>query len=104
MADWYRDHPLSPEAYSDREYLDWAQDKGLYVDAAGNVDYGPPEVDDERPKPDDQVAAELDAGDAGPCAECGGSGSCPYPRYCWGSGSAPAEVEAAAGAGEDGGS
>lgn len=41
--DWYRDHSLSPEAYSDEEYLDWAQDNGLYVDAAGNVDYGPPE-------------------------------------------------------------
>ena len=42
MPDWYRDHPhAGPE--SDAEYRDWAQDNGLYVDAAGNVDYGPPE-------------------------------------------------------------
>jgi hypothetical protein len=40
--DWYKDHSLSPEAYPDSTYLDWAQDNGLYVDAAGNVDYGPP--------------------------------------------------------------
>lgn len=39
--DWYKDHPpAGPE--SDAEYLGWAQDNGLYVDAAGNVDYGPP--------------------------------------------------------------
>jgi hypothetical protein len=43
MPDWYRTHSLSPEAYPDSEYLAWAQDNGLYVDAAGNVDYGPPE-------------------------------------------------------------
>jgi hypothetical protein len=42
MPDWYRDHNLSPECYPDEVYLDWAQDNGLYVDAAGNVDYGPP--------------------------------------------------------------
>lgn len=42
MADWYRTHSLSPEAYPESEYLSWAQDNGLYVDAAGNVDYGPP--------------------------------------------------------------
>ena len=49
MADWYRDHDLSPEAYSETEYLGWAQDQGLYVDAAGNVDYGrPPAPGDER--------------------------------------------------------
>ena len=42
MPDWYRDHSASPECYSDSEYLEWAQDNGLYVDAAGNVDYGPP--------------------------------------------------------------
>lgn len=40
--DWHKDHPLSPDAYPESEYLDWAQDNGLYVDAAGNVDYGPP--------------------------------------------------------------
>ncbi len=40
--DWYKDHSLSPEAYPDSEYLGWAQDNGLYVDAAGNVDYRPP--------------------------------------------------------------
>lgn len=40
--DWYKDHPLSPDCYPDSTYLDWAQDNGLYVDAAGNVDYGPP--------------------------------------------------------------
>ena len=39
--DWYKDHPhAGPE--SDAEYYAWAQDNGLYVDAAGNVDYGPP--------------------------------------------------------------
>lgn len=37
MPDWYRDHNLSPECYPDDVYLDWAQDHGLYVDAAGNV-------------------------------------------------------------------
>jgi len=42
--DWYKDHSLSPECYPESEYLDWAQDNGLYVDAAGNVDYGPPEA------------------------------------------------------------
>jgi len=42
MPDWYRTHSLSPDAYPDSEYLDWAQDNGLYVDAAGNVDYGSP--------------------------------------------------------------
>jgi hypothetical protein len=42
MPDWYREHPhAGPE--SDAEYREWAQDNGLYVDAAGNVDYGPPE-------------------------------------------------------------
>lgn len=45
MPDWYRDHNLSPECYPDDVYLAWAQDHGLYVDAAGNVDYGPPEPD-----------------------------------------------------------
>ena len=44
MPDWYRDHDLSPECYPESEYLAWAQDQGLYVDAAGNVDYGPPVV------------------------------------------------------------
>jgi len=44
MPDWYRDHSLSPECYPESGYLDWAQDHGLYVDAAGNVDYGPPEA------------------------------------------------------------
>lgn len=48
MPDWYRTHDLSPEAYSDDEYRSWAQDNGLYVDAAGNVDYGPPEAAAER--------------------------------------------------------
>ena len=43
MPDWYRDHNASPDAYPAGEYLAWAQDNGLYVDAAGNVDYGPPE-------------------------------------------------------------
>lgn len=42
--DFYRDHGgLSPDCFDDSEYLNWAQDNGLYVDAAGNVDYGPPE-------------------------------------------------------------
>lgn len=40
MADWYRTHDLSPEAYPDSEYRSWAQDNGLHVDAAGSVDYG----------------------------------------------------------------
>jgi hypothetical protein len=42
-GDWHKDHSLGPECYSDAEYYAWAQDNGLYVDAAGNVDYGPPE-------------------------------------------------------------
>ena len=41
--DWYKDYPMGPEAYPESEYLSWAQDNGLYVDAAGNVDYGPPD-------------------------------------------------------------
>jgi hypothetical protein len=45
MPDWYRTHNASPDAYPDSEYTDWAQDNGLYVDAAGNVDYGPPVPD-----------------------------------------------------------
>ena len=56
MPDWYRTHSLSPEAYPDSEYREWAQDNGLHVDAAGNVDYGPPEpVRDDiyRPAPED---------------------------------------------------
>ena len=44
MPDWYRTHSLSPEAYSDDEYRNWAQENGLYVDVAGNMDYGPPEA------------------------------------------------------------
>jgi hypothetical protein len=43
MPDWYKTHSASPDAYPDEEYLGWAQDNGLYADAAGNVDYGPPE-------------------------------------------------------------
>ena len=43
MPEWYKTHSASPECYSEAEYRDWAQDNGLYVDAAGNVDYGPPE-------------------------------------------------------------
>jgi len=58
--DWYKDHSASPDAYPDSEYLDWAQDKGLYVDAAGNVDYGPP----------GQVAVITDEDD-GRCIGCG---------------------------------
>lgn len=42
MPDWYKTHNASPDAYPDEEYYNWAQDNGLYVDAAGNVDYGPP--------------------------------------------------------------
>ena len=42
MPDWYKTHSASPDAYPDEEYYTWAQDSGLYVDAAGNVDYGPP--------------------------------------------------------------
>ena len=49
MPDWYRTHSLSPECYPDSEYRDWAQDNGLYVDEAGNVDYdGPRAVDSYR--------------------------------------------------------
>jgi hypothetical protein len=44
MADWYRDHGASPDAYPESEYLSWAQDQGLHVDAAGNVGHGPPEA------------------------------------------------------------
>jgi hypothetical protein len=47
VPDWYRDHDLSPECYPESEYLAWAQDQGLYVDAAGNVDYGPTLIADE---------------------------------------------------------
>jgi hypothetical protein len=49
MPDWYRDHDLSPEAYPESEYLGWVQDQGLHVDAAGNVDYGPPEGTGDEP-------------------------------------------------------
>ena len=45
--DWYKDHSASPDAYPDSDYRDWAQDNGLYVDAAGNVGYGPPESEDD---------------------------------------------------------
>jgi hypothetical protein len=51
MPDWNRDHSASPDAYPDSEYLEWAQDNGLYVDAAGNVDYGPPVPDEDRDEP-----------------------------------------------------
>lgn len=40
MADWYKTHGASPDCYPESEYREWA---GLYVDLAGNVDYGPPE-------------------------------------------------------------
>jgi hypothetical protein len=61
--DWYKDHPLSPECYPDSEYLGWAQDNGLYVDAAGNVDYGPP--DKAYPIADEDVTFEGDDGPGG---------------------------------------
>lgn len=47
--DWYRDHNVSPEAAGDEAYREWAQDNGLYVDLAGNVDYGPAEDFDDDP-------------------------------------------------------
>ena len=62
MPDWYRDHDLSPEAYPESAYLDWAQDQGLYVDAAGKVDYGPPERTDERYVLDDEDVVFVDDG------------------------------------------
>lgn len=37
MADWYRDHNLSPEASSDEEYRDWAHESGAHIDLTGNV-------------------------------------------------------------------
>lgn len=43
MPDWYKTHRASPDCYPESEYREWAQDNGLYVDLAGNVDYGPPE-------------------------------------------------------------
>lgn len=63
--DWYKDHPVGPEACPESEYLAWAQDNGLYVDAAGNVDYGPPEpasvvADEDVTFPDGERAAGLD--------------------------------------------
>jgi hypothetical protein len=67
--DWYKDHSLSPEAYPESEYLDWAQDNGLYVDAAGNVDYGPPEdrasviADEDMISVDDEGPNGLDSWD-----------------------------------------
>jgi hypothetical protein len=39
MPDWYRDHNYSPEAATDAEYRDWAQDNGAHVDLAGNVSW-----------------------------------------------------------------
>lgn len=50
MPDWYRDHNISPEAAGDDAYYAWAQDNGLYVDLAGNVDYAPPDRD-QHPNP-----------------------------------------------------
>lgn len=37
MADWYRDHRLSPEASDPEEYRDWAYESGAHIDLAGNV-------------------------------------------------------------------
>lgn len=68
MPDWYRTHDLSPEAYPDSEYRNWAQNSGLHVDAAGNVDYGPPQAaaaDICRPAPDGDVYGDDEDGDDG---------------------------------------
>ena len=69
MPDWYKTHSASPECYSDAEYRDWAQDNGLYVDAAGNVDYGPPEParDSDRSYviPDEDVVVAKDTATGG---------------------------------------
>lgn len=44
MSDWYDTHSVSPYAVSEREFIEWAQDIGAYVDLAGNVyPYGEPE-------------------------------------------------------------
>ena len=37
MADWYRDHHISPEAAGDEEYRAWAYTAGAHIDVAGNV-------------------------------------------------------------------
>lgn len=50
--DWYRDQNISPEAAGDEAYREWALGNGLYVDLAGNVDYGPPEDGPARPESD----------------------------------------------------
>lgn len=101
MPDWYRTHDLSPEAYPDSEYRNWAQDSGLHVDAAGNVDYGPPQAatpDICRPPADPDVYGGDDDGacdhicedfcededggwscshqHCGHCGECGCAGYC----------------------------
>ncbi|HEY6493287.1 MAG TPA: hypothetical protein VIZ43_08445 [Trebonia sp.] len=80
MPDWYRTHSLGPEHYSDAEYRDWAQDNGLYVDLAGNVDYGPPEPSCPRGCPAGECyhAEPFYAEMNDMCGGCGGTGEC----YC----------------------
>jgi hypothetical protein len=63
MADWYRDHTLSPEAYPDSEYLGWAQDQGAVVDAAGNVDFYAPMAADVYTQPGRTAPAGFDDDD-----------------------------------------
>ena len=50
MADWYRDHDLSPEASSDEEYRDWAYEAGAHIDLTGDVIWpDQPEHPDRQP-------------------------------------------------------
>lgn len=78
MPDWYRSHNASPDAYPESEYREWAQDNGLYVDAAGNVDYGPPDPDDDlnpvRDEPDFEAEAYWQH-----CDEAHGGEECDCP-------------------------
>jgi hypothetical protein len=37
VADWYRDHHVSPEVAGEAEYRDWAQSAGASVDVAGTL-------------------------------------------------------------------
>jgi len=73
MPDWYKTHSASPDAYPDEEYYTWAQDNGLYVDAAGNVDYGPPEP---------PAASEIIHATESPCPRCNCLPSDPWGCGC----------------------
>lgn len=84
MADWYKTHNASPDCYSEAEYREWAQDNGLYVDAAGNVDYGPPERETREFQRAMENAQDRDwSACSDPPGESCSDSACPVHGWLW---------------------